>query len=112
MGCDGQADIGGDCVGELQAGGGPVQRLIHQSHIGKPHIDLAGQGCNGRIGSVDTPVTADGFNPVKVIGVCNVGRNDIAERSAVAFDGPVEMAKASAFRQHLRWQSPHPERSF
>jgi hypothetical protein len=46
------------------------------------------------IGAVDAAVGADGLDPVEVVGVGDLGRDDVAERRAVAADRAVEVAEA------------------
>lgn len=81
-------------VAELQRRSRAVDRLGQERRVGKAHVNLAGEGRNGRVGTVDLCIGSDGFDPVEVVGIGDIGGNDVAQRHPVALDRPVEMAEA------------------
>jgi hypothetical protein len=89
-----QALARGQRVGEGHLAGIAIDRLRHQQLVGEAHLDPAGQRGDGRVRAIDAPVRADGLDPVEVVGIGDLGRDDVAERRAVARDRAVEMAEA------------------
>jgi len=51
---------------------------------GKAHIDLAGHRGDRGIGAFDLAVRPNGFHPIEIVGVTELGPDDIADIRAVA----------------------------
>ncbi len=74
--------------------GNGIEALHFLSHRrDEPHLDLAGQRSDGGVSAVDLRIRADGFDPVEVVGIGEIGRDDIAQCHPVALDCPVEVAE-------------------
>ena len=85
---EGEAFAGRQDVGEHHLAGLAVDGLRHQRLVGEAHLDPAGQRRDGRVRPVDAPVPPDGLDPVEVVGIGDLGRDDVAERGAVARGSP------------------------
>ena len=91
---EGETRVGPEALGELQLARTAVDGLRDQRAIGKTHFDAPLQRSLGRVGPVDAAITADGFDPVEVVGIGDYGRDQVAQYRAVAFHRSIEMAEA------------------
>mgnify|MGYP007134747912 CR=1 FL=1 len=94
MCCQREAFASGQRVGEFESAGLNIDGLAHECRVGKEHDDIAGECSNGGVGPVDLAVCPDGLDAIEVIGIGEVGRDQIADIDAIACDRPVEVTKA------------------
>ena len=56
-------------VGELEVDRRAAGRQVDQRRVGEAHVDPAGERGDGRIGTLDQAVVADGLDLLEVVGV-------------------------------------------